>query len=57
MTTTSLTAGTTADTEEKAVAERVRKIKESQDVGVSRAEGWRRRGPLLHPSARLTPTS
>lgn len=40
-----LTADTAAD--EQAVAERVRKIKESHDVGVSRAEGWRRRGPLL----------
>jgi sorbitol/mannitol transport system permease protein len=47
MTSTSLTAGTTAEADESAVAERVRKIKESQDVGVSRAEGWRRRGPLL----------
>ncbi|AQA02195.1 sugar ABC transporter permease [Mycobacterium sp. MS1601] len=37
-----LTADAGADT-----AERVRKIKESKDVGVSRAEGWRRRGPLL----------
>lgn len=40
-----LTADTTAD--EHSVAERVRRIKEGQDVGVSRAEGWRRRGPLL----------
>ena len=29
------------------MAERVRKIREAQDIGVSRAEGWRRRGPLL----------
>lgn len=29
------------------IAERVRKIKERQDTGISRAEGWRRRGPLL----------
>ncbi|BBZ64543.1 carbohydrate ABC transporter permease [Mycolicibacterium monacense] len=36
-----------AGTDEKAVAERVRKIKEAQGLGVSRAEGWRRRGPLL----------
>jgi sorbitol/mannitol transport system permease protein len=42
-----LTTDTTAEADENAVAERVRKIKESQDVGVSRAEGWRRRGPLL----------
>lgn len=28
-------------------AERVRRIRENQDFGVSRAEGWRRRGPLL----------
>lgn len=41
----------TADTETGAgqleVAERVRKIRENQGLGVSRAEGWRRRGPLL----------
>ena len=42
-----LTADTEADASEKAVAERVRKIREAQDAGVSRAEGWRRRGPLL----------
>lgn len=42
-----VTADTAASADEQAVAERVRKIKESQDVGVSRAEGWRRRGPLL----------
>ena len=42
-----LTADTKADAEQDAVAERVRKIREAQDVGVSRAEGWRRRGPLL----------
>ncbi len=41
------TAETEAAAEERAVAERVRKIREAQDVGVSRAEGWRRRGPLL----------
>jgi sorbitol/mannitol transport system permease protein len=42
-----LTADTEAAASEQAVAERVRKIREAQDVGVSRAEGWRRRGPLL----------
>ena len=42
-----LTAETEADASQKAVAERVRKIREAQDTGVSRAEGWRRRGPLL----------
>lgn len=42
-----VTAETDAETDETAVAERVRKIKEAQDLGVSRAEGWRRRGPLL----------
>ena len=42
-----VTADTEAAASEKAVAERVRKIREAQDVGVSRAEGWRRRGPLL----------
>ena len=42
-----LTADTEANASEKAVAERVRKIREAQDAGVSRAEGWRRRGPLL----------
>ena len=41
------TAETEADISQAAVAERVRKIRERQDVGVSRAEGWRRRGPLL----------
>ncbi|BBX00651.1 sugar ABC transporter permease [Mycolicibacterium moriokaense] len=44
---TSLTADTQADASQDAVAERVRKIKESHGVGVSRAEAWRRRGPLL----------
>ena len=42
-----VTADTDADASERDVAERVRKIREAQDVGVSRAEGWRRRGPLL----------
>ena len=42
-----LTADTEANASDKAVAERVRKIREAQDTGVSRAEGWRRRGPLL----------
>jgi sorbitol/mannitol transport system permease protein len=42
-----LTVDTESDASEKAVAERVRKIREAQDTGVSRAEGWRRRGPLL----------
>ena len=42
-----VTADTAADASQEAVAERVRKIREAQDVGVSRAEGWRRRGPLL----------
>ncbi|RDH74997.1 sugar ABC transporter permease [Mycolicibacterium moriokaense] len=42
-----VTADTDAAASEKAVAERVRKIREAQDVGVSRAEAWRRRGPLL----------
>jgi sorbitol/mannitol transport system permease protein len=42
-----VTADTQTDTTERSVAERVRKIREAQDVGVSRAEGWRRRGPLL----------
>ncbi|MGE2734883.1 carbohydrate ABC transporter permease [Mycolicibacterium vaccae] len=37
----------TTATDEQHVAERVRKIKERQDIGVSRAEAWRRRGPLL----------
>ena len=32
---------------ETSVAERVRKIRAAQGMGVSRAEGWRRRGPLL----------
>jgi sorbitol/mannitol transport system permease protein len=42
-----VTADTDTAASEKAVAERVRKIREAQDVGVSRAEGWRRRAPLL----------
>ncbi len=42
-----VTADTEADASQHAVAERVRKIREAQDTGVSRAEGWRRRGPLL----------
>ena len=42
-----LTAETDSDASQGAVAERVRKIREAQDTGVSRAEGWRRRGPLL----------
>ena len=36
-----LTAETEPTPAEKAVAERVRKIREAQDTGVSRAEGWR----------------
>ncbi|MGB3486366.1 MAG: sugar ABC transporter permease [Mycobacterium sp.] len=39
-----LMTDTGTDTDQAA---RVRKIRESQNVGVSRAEGWRRRGPLL----------
>ena len=42
-----VTADTDAAASDKAVAERVRKIREAQDLGVSRAEAWRRRGPLL----------
>ena len=42
-----LTAETESDASQEAVAERVRKIREAQDTGVSRAEGWRRRAPLL----------
>ena len=42
-----LTVDTESDASREAVAERVRKIREAQDTGVSRAEGWRRRGPLL----------
>jgi sorbitol/mannitol transport system permease protein len=41
---TTLATGTEPDT---AVTERVRRIRESKDTTVSRAEGWRRRGPLL----------
>src|SRR6202048_1380065 len=40
-------ADTGQDPRQEGVAERVRKIREAQDTGVSRAEGWRRRGPLL----------
>jgi len=39
-----LTADTESDASQEAVAERVRKIREAQDTGLSRAEGWRRRG-------------
>lgn len=43
----------TADTEreagQEAAAERVRKIRAAQNTGVSRAEGWRRRGPCYPP--------
>src|SRR5437660_10816769 len=42
-----VTADTEADASQLATADRVRKIREAQDAGVSRAEGWRRRGPLL----------
>ncbi|WP_199254131.1 carbohydrate ABC transporter permease [Mycolicibacterium mengxianglii] len=42
-----LTADAGTDTGQDVMAERVRKIREQQDLGVSRAEGWRRRGPLL----------
>jgi sorbitol/mannitol transport system permease protein len=42
-----VTVETEADASQSAVAERVRKIREAQGAGVSRAEGWRRRGPLL----------
>lgn len=42
-----VTAATKAQASEMAVAERVRRIREKQDTGVSRAEAWRRRGPLL----------
>jgi polyol transport system permease protein len=38
---------TGAEPDTSAVAERVRRIREAQDTGVTRAEGWRRRGPLL----------
>nr|WP_090344572.1 sugar ABC transporter permease [Mycolicibacterium malmesburyense]CRL76173.1 sugar ABC transporter permease [Mycolicibacterium malmesburyense] len=42
-----VTADTKADANETAVAERVRRIREAKETGVSRAEAWRRRGPLL----------
>lgn len=42
-----VTADTKADASETAVAERVRRIREAKETGVSRAEAWRRRGPLL----------
>ncbi|VEG38932.1 sugar ABC transporter permease [Mycolicibacterium flavescens] len=42
-----VTADTTAGASETAVAERVRRIREAKETGVSRAEAWRRRGPLL----------
>ncbi|WP_396904239.1 carbohydrate ABC transporter permease [Mycolicibacterium phlei] len=42
-----MTATAEIDVADPDVAERVRRIRESQGAGVSRAEGWRRRGPLL----------
>jgi sorbitol/mannitol transport system permease protein len=42
-----MTATAEIRTDDPAAAERVRRIRESQSAGVSRAEGWRRRGPLL----------
>lgn len=41
------TTETRAEAEAAAEAEHVARIKSKQDPGVSRAEGWRRRGPLL----------
>jgi sorbitol/mannitol transport system permease protein len=41
---TTLEADTSADA---SVAERVRRVREAHDAKVSRAEAWRRRGPLL----------
>jgi sorbitol/mannitol transport system permease protein len=38
---------TTVERPAETEAEHVARIKETQDPGVSRAEGWRRRGPLL----------
>jgi sorbitol/mannitol transport system permease protein len=38
---------TTIERPAETEAEHVARIKETQDPGVSRAEGWRRRGPLL----------
>ncbi|MGV0802517.1 sugar ABC transporter permease, partial [Mycolicibacterium elephantis] len=38
---------TTVEREPHTDAEHVARIKKKQDPGVSRAEGWRRRGPLL----------
>ncbi|WP_024800316.1 carbohydrate ABC transporter permease [Nocardia sp. BMG51109] len=38
---------TTFAADSATVAERVRRIQEAKDAKVSRAEGWRRRGPLL----------
>src|SRR4029079_3847315 len=42
-----VTADTEAATGDQAVADRLSKIRERQVVAVSRAEGWRRRRPLL----------
>lgn len=44
---TTLTTDTAAETSQKEAVERVRKIRESHDDRVTRAEAWRRRGPLL----------
>jgi sorbitol/mannitol transport system permease protein len=41
------TLATGAEPDAAAAAERVRRIREAKDTTVTRAEGWRRRGPLL----------
>ncbi len=41
------TLATGAEPDTAAVAERVRRLREAKDTTVGRAEGWRRRGPLL----------
>jgi sorbitol/mannitol transport system permease protein len=41
------TLATGAEPDSAAVAERVRRVREAKDTSVTRAEGWRRRGPLL----------
>jgi sorbitol/mannitol transport system permease protein len=41
------TLATGAEPDSATVSERVRRIREAKDTTVTRAEGWRRRGPLL----------
>ncbi|MDT5008460.1 MAG: polyol transport system permease protein [Mycobacterium sp.] len=41
------TLATNTEQDSAAVAEHVRRVREAKDTSITRAEGWRRRGPLL----------